>query len=121
MPELLLIESRLSPCGWVKTTFSQHGCKVTRVLHVKQAERALRQCKFDVVLIASEGVLPCMTDVRRLRESTTLPLLVLMPSATETNQTDLIQAGVDTLICDNIAREALWPEVEHLLNRKCLQ
>ncbi|MEZ8142912.1 hypothetical protein A1OO_11310 [Enterovibrio norvegicus FF-33] len=119
MPELLLIESRLSLCGWVKTTFSQHGCKVTRVLHVKQAERALQQYNFDLVLIASEGVLPCMTDVRRLRESTALPLLVLMPNATKANQTDLFRAGVDQLICDNIAREALWPQVENLLNRKC--
>ncbi|WP_028021492.1 DNA-binding transcriptional response regulator [Enterovibrio calviensis] len=117
MPELLLVESRLSLCGWVKTTLNQHGCKVTRVLDIQQAEWALRQCDFDLVFLASDTMLSCIADVQHVRRRSTLPLFALLPSLTETEHAALIQAGVDELICENTTRETLWTQTENWLSR----
>lgn len=112
MRELLLIETVTSPCGWIKSTLSDYGCNVTRVLHVKQAERALRQAHFDLILLAGEGVLPCLTDVKRLRVATDLPVIVVLPQTCAIDETSLLVAGVNKLINVSIPRHALWEETK---------
>ncbi|CZF85593.1 hypothetical protein [Grimontia marina] len=109
MRELLLIENVLSPCGWIKSVLSEHGCKVTRVLHVKQAERALSQSRFDMVLLAGEGALPCVTDVKRLRQSTTLPVVVMLPQASSEDESHYLHyVGVNGLVSASMPRNKLW-------------
>lgn len=108
MRELLLIENVLSPCGWMKSVLAEHGCKVTRVLHVKQAERALSQTQFDMILLAGEGALPCMTDVKRLRQSTSLPLVVMLPQTSAEDLSTLHCAGVNGLVSATSSRDELW-------------
>ncbi|WP_281543523.1 DNA-binding response regulator [Grimontia sp. SpTr1] len=108
MRELLLIENVLSPCGWMKSVLAEHGCKVTRVLHVKQAERALSQTRFDMILLAGEGALPCVTDVKRLRQSTSLPLVVMLPQTSAEDLSTLHYAGVNGLVSATSSRDELW-------------
>lgn len=116
MRELLLIEAVTSPCGWIKSTLSEYGCKVTRVLHVKQAERALNQVHFDLILLAGEGGLPCLTDVKRLRATTDLPIVVLLPQNHIADELSLRRAGVDKLIDASIPRHKLWEEAKTACN-----
>ncbi|CZF83174.1 DNA-binding response regulator [Grimontia kaedaensis] len=108
MRELLLIENVLSPCGWIKSVLAEHGCKVTRVLHVKQAERALSQTRFDMILLAGEGTLPCVTDVKRLRQSTSLPVVVMLPQTNSDDESHLYYVGVDGLVSASMPRNELW-------------
>lgn len=116
MRELLLIEAVTSPCGWIKSTLSGYGCKVTRVLHVKQAERALNQAQFDLILLAGEGGLPCLTDVKRLRATTDLPIVVMLPQTQAAYESSLRLAGVDKLVDASISRHKLWEEAQIACN-----
>ncbi|MGF1707118.1 DNA-binding response regulator [Enterovibrio baiacu] len=117
MCQVLMIERVASLCGWVKTTFAEHGCKVTRVLHVKQAEIALNQCHFDLVLIASENTALCLPDIKVLRHQTVAPMIALLPPESEFDDASLYQCGVDKCVCNSIDRTSLWEAAQSVLSQ----
>ncbi|PKF48757.1 hypothetical protein [Enterovibrio nigricans] len=120
MCEVLLIEQMVSPCGWVKKTFAEQGCKVTRVLHANQALLAMRQTSFDLLVMAYDDATVCLLDVDRLKALSLLPLMVLLPDSETKDEDPDLGLYVDCLVSDAIPRERLWIEAQAALANRSL-